>query len=152
MPGFIGPADLGGGRIAHGDQNIATGSPRPPRIAEAQIRLLERLCNACAVSGNEDEVRKIVLEQVKAHADEVRVDGLGNVLAIRKGTGSQRLRVMVAAHMDEVGMMLIDDEGEGIFRFDMIGGLDAAAISRESGLGGQRARAGSDRQTAAHLG
>ena len=104
-------------------------NPRPPRVAESQIRLLERLCNACGVSGNESEVRQIVMAEVKAHADEVRVDGLGNVLAIHKGTGRERLRVMVAAHMDEVGMMLIDDEGEGIFRFDVVGGLSAVQLA-----------------------
>jgi putative aminopeptidase FrvX len=100
-------------------------TPRPPRFGEAQIRLLERLCNACAVSGNESEVRKIVLEQVKPYASEVRVDALGNVLAIRRGQASQPLRVMAAAHMDEVGLMLVDDEGGGFFRFDVIGGLNA---------------------------
>jgi putative aminopeptidase FrvX len=106
--------------------------PRPPRIAKAQIRLLERLCNACAVSGNESEVRKIVLEQIKPYASEVRVDALGNVLAVRRGQTSQPLRVMVAAHMDEVGLMLVDDEGDGIFRFDVIGGLNASQLTGKS--------------------
>jgi putative aminopeptidase FrvX len=106
--------------------------PRPLRIAEPQIRLLERLCNACAVSGNENEVRKIVLEQVKPYASEVRVDALGNVLAIRRGQGSQPLRVMVAAHMDEVGLMLIDDEGDGIFRISAIGSLSASQLVGKS--------------------
>jgi len=99
------------------------------RIGAAQIRLLERLCNACAVSGDEREVRAIVLEQVRPLASQVTVDALGNVLAVIKPpapppAGEKRLRVMVAAHMDEVGFMLVDDEGEGIFRFDTIGGLD----------------------------
>jgi len=49
------------------------------------------------------EVRKIVLEQVKPYASELRVDALGNVLAVRRGQASQPLRVMAAAHMDEVG-------------------------------------------------
>src|SRR3990170_279505 len=103
-----------------------------PKIGASQIRLLEKLCNACAVSGDEGEVRAIVLEQVRPHADEVRVDALGNVLATRRGqptagkkaAGRKRLRVMVAAHMDEVGFMLTNDEGDGIFRFDTVGGLD----------------------------
>ena len=102
--------------------------PRSPCIAEAQIRLLERLCNACAVSGNEGEVRKIVLEQVKPYTSDVRVDALGNVLAVRRSQASQPVRVMVAAHMDEVGLMLVDDEGDGIFRFDIIGGLNVAQL------------------------
>ena len=96
-----------------------------PGIGEAQIELLERLSNACAVSGDEGEVRKIVLEQVKPYADEVKVDALGNVLVTRRGQGQTRLKVMLAAHMDEVGMMLTNDEGDGIYRFEHVGGLEA---------------------------
>ena len=99
--------------------------PQTPRIGPAQIRLLERLSNACAVSGDEGEVRKIVIEEIRAKVDEFKVDALGNVLAIKRGQGSgPRLRVMVDAHMDEVGMMLIKDESDGIFRFDTVGGVD----------------------------
>jgi putative aminopeptidase FrvX len=99
---------------------------RLPRIGEAQISLLERLSNACAVSGDEGEVRKIVLEQVRPHADEVKVDALGNVLVTRRGTSEERrLKVMLAAHMDEVGMMITNDEGDGIYRFEHVGGLNA---------------------------
>lgn len=99
-----------------------------PKIGAAQIRLLERLCNAPAVSGDENEVRAIVLEQVRPHASEVRVDALGNVLAIRPGQGEGRLKVMLAAHMDEIGFMIVDDEGEGIFRFDTVGGIDVRQL------------------------
>ena len=99
-----------------------------PNIGEVQINLLERLSNACGVSGDEGEVRKIVLEQVKSHADEVKVDALGNVLVTRRGQGERRLKVMLAAHMDEVGMMLTTDEGEGIYRFEMVGGVDTANL------------------------
>jgi putative aminopeptidase FrvX len=99
---------------------------RPPRIAAAQIRLLERLCNACAVSGDEAEVRAIVLEQARPLVDDLKVDALGNVLATRpaQNAAAPHLRVMLAAHMDEVGFMLVDDEGEGIFRFETVGGID----------------------------
>jgi endoglucanase len=98
-----------------------------PKIGAAQIRLLKQLCNACAVSGDEGEVRTIVLDQVRDHADDVQVDALGNVLVTKLGRSSarkKRLRVMLAAHMDEVGFMLSSDEGEGIFRFEVVGGLD----------------------------
>lgn len=95
-----------------------------PEIGDAQIALLERLCNACAVSGNENEVRAIILEELQPFAEDTRVDALGNVLVTRKGVGENRLRVMVAAHMDEVGFMLVEEEGPGIFRFETVGGID----------------------------
>jgi endoglucanase len=95
------------------------------RLGTAQIRLLKRLCNACAVSGDESEVRAIVLEQVRPLTETIRVDALGNVLVTCPGQGSgRRLRVMLAAHMDEIGFMLTQDEGDGIFRFDIVGGID----------------------------
>ena len=95
------------------------------RFGAAQVRLLERLCNACAVSGDESEVRAIVLEQVRPHAETIKVDALGNVLVTCPGQGNgRRLRVMLAAHMDEIGFMLTQDEGDGIFRFDTVGGID----------------------------
>jgi putative aminopeptidase FrvX len=99
-----------------------------PVIGEAQIGLLERLSNACGVSGDEGEVRKIVLEQVKPYADEVKVDALGNVLVTRRGQGEPRLKVMLAAHMDEVGMMLTTDESDGIYRFEVVGGVDTSNL------------------------
>ena len=61
-----------------------------PIIGTQQIKLLEKLCNACAVSGDEGEVRAIVLEELKGHADEIKVDALGNVLVTKKGTPQQR--------------------------------------------------------------
>lgn len=97
-------------------------------IRSSQLKLLERLCNAVAVSGDEGEVRKIVLKQVTPHADEVRVDALGSVLVTKRGVGRNRLKVMLAAHMDEVGLMVVSDEGEGIYRFAVVGGIDASQL------------------------
>ncbi|MFN2160135.1 MAG: M42 family metallopeptidase [Anaerolineales bacterium] len=102
------------------------------KISDEQVSLLERLCNASAVSGDEAEVRKIVIEEVRAVADEIKVDVLGNVLARRFGDGENRLKVMLAAHMDEVGMMVIHDEGKGIFRFELVGGIPAHFLPAKS--------------------
>ncbi|MCC6148252.1 MAG: M20/M25/M40 family metallo-hydrolase [Anaerolineaceae bacterium] len=90
-----------------------------------QINLLEKLSNACAVSGDEGEVRTIVLEALKSARAEVRVDALGNVLAVCKAAGENPLRVLLTAHMDEIGFMLTDKEDGGLFRFDLVGGIDA---------------------------
>ena len=95
-----------------------------PTIGTSQFKLLEKLCNACAVSGDEGEVRKIVVEEVKPYADEVKVDALGNVLVTKKGSGKNRPRVMLDAHMDEVGFILVSDESDGMYRFETVGSLD----------------------------
>jgi endoglucanase len=95
-----------------------------PTFGNAQIKLLEKLCNIIAVSGDEGEVRKVVLEAVKPFADEVKVDALGSVLVTRRGKARTRLRVMLDAHMDEVGLIIVDDDGEGLYRFETVGGID----------------------------
>ena len=97
---------------------------RVPEIGQSQVDLLERLSNAVSVSGDEGEVRAIVLEEIKDIADELKIDAMGNVLVTRKSKVENPLRVMVAAHMDEVGFMLVDDEGEGLFKFETVGGID----------------------------
>jgi endoglucanase len=95
-----------------------------PTFGNVQLKLLEKLCNVIAVSGDESEVRRIVLEEVKPLADEVKVDALGSVLATKAGRGRNRLRVMLDAHMDEVGFMIVADDGEGLYRFETVGGID----------------------------
>ncbi len=98
---------------------------RPPGVGNSQIRLLQRLCDSVAVSGDEGSIRAIIKEQISVCADELTVDVMGNLLAVRRGSGENRLRVMIAAHMDEVGMMLTGEEEDGIYRFEAVGGLDA---------------------------
>jgi len=111
----------------------------PLTISSPQIKLLEKLCNACAVSGDEGEARKIVLEQVTPHADEARVDALGNVLVTKRGTGRNRLKVLLAAHMDEIGFMVVEQTRDGFYRFERVGGVD------ESAAAGQRVLIGKSR-------
>jgi putative aminopeptidase FrvX len=107
------------------------------KMAKKDLELLTRLCNAVAVSGDEQEVREIVLEQVKPIADTVTVDALGNVLATKLGKGKNKIRVMIAAHMDEVGFMLIKDEDNGIFEFRVVGGIDERQLVGKSVLVGR---------------
>lgn len=93
-------------------------------IGNPQLKLLEKLCNAMSVSGDEGEVRRIVLEEVKPFADEVKVDALGSVLVLKKGSGKKPLRVLLDAHMDEVGFMIVHDDGDGFYQFQTVGGID----------------------------
>jgi endoglucanase len=99
-----------------------------PKIKKEQIALLEKLTNTPAVSGDESGVRKIVLEEIEGYADKIEVDSLGNVLATCNGTADNRIRVMLAAHMDEIGLLIVSDDKKGIFRFEIVGGIDARQL------------------------
>ncbi len=108
-----------------------------PVIGPDQLKLLEKLCNATAVSGDEHEVRKIVLEEVESFADEVKVDALGNVLVTKLGKGEGRVRVMLAAHMDEIGLMVVKKHDDGLFEFVRVGGIDERQLPGKAVLVGR---------------
>lgn len=95
-----------------------------PVIGEEQIQLLKKLSEAVAVSGDEGEVRKIVLSEIEGFADQITVDSMGSVLAVCKAKTENPLRVMIAAHMDEIGFMVVDKDEGGLFRFGVVGGVD----------------------------
>ena len=106
-------------------------------VGKSQIELLEKLCNATSVSGDEYEVRQIVLEAIKPFADEVRVDALGNVLATKFGSGENRVRVMLAAHMDEIGFMIVKKHDDSLFEFERVGGIDERQLPGKAVLVGR---------------
>ena len=86
--------------------------------------LLEKLSNAIGVSGDEGAVRKIVLDAIKGHVTDIEIDSIGNVTAFKKGTGESDLRVMLAAHMDEIGFMITGYDSNGFLKFTNVGGVD----------------------------
>lgn len=83
--------------------------------------MLEALISLCGVSGNEGEVRSFIREN--AVCDELTEDVLGNITAFRKGTKSDK-KVMLCAHMDEVGFIVSSITKEGFIRFREVGGFD----------------------------
>jgi len=87
-----------------------------------EIKLLEKLSNAFGPSGNETEVTEILRGELEAHADETNVDKLGNILFHHRGE-QEYPKVMLAAHMDEVGFIVTFVEENGFLRFDTIGGI-----------------------------
>jgi putative aminopeptidase FrvX len=93
-------------------------------IAKEQMKMLETLCNAVGVSGDEGEVRQLVTRVVKPYADDVMEDALGNVLVTRHAKSKNSLKVMLAAHMDEVGFMIVADGEDGFYKFEIVGGID----------------------------
>jgi tetrahedral aminopeptidase len=86
--------------------------------------LLQKLSDARGVSGHEEEVRAILLEEIRDRVDACRIDSMGNLIALKKGTGASPLCILVAAHMDEVGLMITAAEDSGMLRFAKVGGID----------------------------
>ena len=83
------------------------------------------LSNLNGVPGNEDAVRDYVLSQLSGLVDEVRVDALGNVIAFRAGQGAEpREKVMISAHMDEIGFLVRFIDDKGYLRVQALGGFD----------------------------
>ncbi len=99
-------------------------APKNATIGAGHLKLLRRLCEASAVSGEEGQVRDIIRDEIGARADELRVDALGNLLVTKYGRGPRRLRVMLDAHMDEVGFMIVAEETDGVYQFETVGGID----------------------------
>lgn len=87
--------------------------------------LLERLCNACGLAGQEDEVRAILRAELQAHVDQIWTDALGNLI-MRKGDGPTK--VMLDAHMDEVGFLVGEITEQGFIKLKKVSGIDDRVI------------------------
>ncbi len=105
------------------------------------LKLIKNLSEAYGPSGREEEVRSLIQEELKGKNLEVFTDALGNLVAVKEGRGK---KIMVAAHMDEVGLMVTHVDEEGFLRFANIGGLQPASILGRCFLlpGGVKATAG----------
>lgn len=86
------------------------------------LELTRKLVEAFGPSGFESEVRSLISDEIKPLADDLYVDPMGNLIARRKGTGSG-IKVMVATHMDEIGLMVTHVTKHGFLRFTNIGGI-----------------------------
>lgn len=87
-----------------------------------EVELLEKLSNAFGPSGNEEDVAEILKKELKGYADETHIDKLGNILFYHNGKKSYP-KIMLSAHMDEVGFIVTFIEENGFLRFDIIGGI-----------------------------
>lgn len=85
--------------------------------------LLKRLCEAPGVPGREDAIRKVVVEELRPVASELRLDVMGNVIALKKGQAGTP-RVMLAAHVDEIGFYVKHIDEKGFLRLQPVGGWD----------------------------
>ncbi|WP_297196078.1 M42 family metallopeptidase [uncultured Flavonifractor sp.] len=90
--------------------------------------LLKRLCSIPGVSSWEDQVRDCVMEVAGQYATELRVDAMGNVIAFKEGTKPTGNKLLLTAHMDEVGLMVRSITDEGYLKFDTVGSIDRRVL------------------------
>lgn len=85
---------------------------------------LFELCRLNGVSGDEDAVRNYIREKAAPYADSMRTDALGNLIVFKKGKKSTGNKLLIAAHMDEVGLIVTKVTKDGFLKFDFVGGVD----------------------------
>lgn len=91
------------------------------------IRILERLCRFEAPSGKEDSLRDFLQKQIGGAA-ETRVDAAGNLIVFKKGKKRPQVRLMLDAHMDEIGLIVTYITDGGLLKFSTVGGIDASVL------------------------
>lgn len=89
--------------------------------------LIKKLTEVYGPSGHEEQIRETIRSEVEPFADEIRVDTLGNLIVLKKGNGGGK-RVLLAAHMDEIGLIISYVDEQGFLRFQPIGGVDVMTL------------------------
>lgn len=92
------------------------------------LETTKTLCYLSGASGCEDEVRDYILERVMPFADTITTDSLGNLIVSKKGDKSDGKKVLICAHMDEVGLIISGIDEDGYLRFDFLGGVDRRVV------------------------
>jgi len=103
--------------------------------------LLQKLTETDGISGSEKQIRMVICDLIAGKVDDIQVDTLGNLIATRKGEGDYHFRVMIDAHMDEVGLMITGVDRDGSLKFQPVGGFDDRALL------GKVVRVGKDKYT-----
>lgn len=106
------------------------------------IDTLKKLCALPGVSGQEDAVRAFLREEIAPYASRLRTDSMGNLIAEKKGARPGERTLMLAAHMDEVGLMVHTITEEGYLRFRTVGGIDRRVLIGKRVLVGPKALPG----------
>ena len=103
------------------------------------LELLKQLCLLNGVSGDEGEVRAFLRAQAEPYADSIRTDALGNLIVFKKGAKATGNRLLLAAHMDEVGLIITHVTDDGFLKLGFVGGIDRRiAIGKPVVLGPDR--------------
>ena len=102
------------------------------------IETLKTLCALPGVSSFEDEVRDYIKGRAAPYADDIRVDAMGNLIVFKKGAKSTGSKLMLCAHMDEVGLIIRSVTEEGYLKFACVGGIDRRILLGKQVAVGER--------------
>lgn len=102
------------------------------------LELIKELCAISGISGRENAVRDYIIEKIKDYA-EYSIDPLGNLIVFKKGKNPAKNKVMLDAHMDEVGMIVTGISSDGFLKFAKVGGINSKVIIGRSVKVGEKA-------------
>ena len=94
------------------------------------VDLLKTICETPGAPGFEDRVRSLVLKEIKAFTDDIEIDNMGNIIALKKGKSNQK-SVMIGAHMDEIGFIVTHVDTNGFLKFHTLGGFDPKTLTSQ---------------------
>ncbi len=93
------------------------------------LNLLSKVCKTPGAPGFEQPIREFIINEIKPLVDDVSIDPMGNVIALKKG--KKRKKVMIAAHMDEIGFIVTHIDDDGFVRFHTLGGFDPKTLTSQ---------------------
>jgi endoglucanase len=96
------------------------------------VALLKDICEIAGAPGFEERIRNLVIKEVRPLVDTVEIDNMGSVITFKKGSNNpDNKRVMVAAHMDEIGFIVTHIDDNGFLRFHTLGGFDPKTLTAQ---------------------
>lgn len=93
------------------------------------VSLLKEICEVAGAPGYEQRIREFIIKEVSPLVDEIKVNNMGNVYAIKKGKNPKK--VMIGAHMDEIGFIVTHIDDNGFVRFHTLGGFDPKTLTAQ---------------------
>ena len=112
---------------------------------------LSDLTKLNGVSGNENAVREYIYKRIKTKCDDIKIDSMGNMVAYKKGTSKNAKKMMLAAHMDEVGFIVSKITDDGFLKFKTVGGIDSRVLPSKYVTVGDKKQIGLIGSKAIHL-
>ncbi len=95
------------------------------------VSLLKKIAETPGVPGREQKIRELVIKEITPHVDAVEIDNMGNVITLIKGKSKNPCKVMIAAHMDEIGFIVTHIDEQGFVRFHTLGGFDPKTLTAQ---------------------